>query len=162
MPQSSVAELIVPSRKLKEKAGSGGLDPALLAKAQQKLEANTIDFKPIGSHLLRMIDEAVNDINSGKLRGKPAIQRLLYPVMELKAQGAMFHYPLITDISDTLINFLEAMPEVNSNVLTLVSGYKMAATAIFSKNLTGTGGVTGKELRTALSDAYRRFNNNIA
>jgi len=157
MPQSSLAQLIVPPRKLKEKVGSGGLDKSIIVRAQHLLESNTIDFKPIGSHLLRALDQAIQDVRSGKLRGKAALQNLLYPVMELKAQGTMFHYPLITDISDTLIHFLEARTEINDDVLTLVGGYKMAATAIFSRGLKGSGGTAGNELRTALTDAYNRF-----
>lgn len=161
MQQSSVAQLINPPQRLKEKLGSGGLDKSIIAKAQQQLESNTVDFKPIGAHLLGMLDKTLQDIHSGKLRGKAAVKSLLYPVMELKAQGTMFHYPLITDISDTLINFLETVTEVNSDVLSLVNGYKMAATAIFSKGLKGNGGTAGNELRATLSDAYNRFYKHI-
>jgi len=155
--RSNRAELISPQKKLKEKAGSGGLDRKIIAKAQTQLESNTIDFKPIGLHLIRVIDEAIRDIKSGKLQGKPAITRLLYPAMELKAQGTMFHYPLVTDISNTLINFLETVTEANDDVIDLVVGFKMAGQAILSKSLTGDGGAVGKELRTALTDAYTRF-----
>jgi hypothetical protein len=154
------AELISPQKKLKEKVGSGGLDKSIIARAQTQLESNTIDFKPAGLHLVRVIDEALRDIQSGKLHGKPAIKSLLYPAMELKAQGAMFHYSLVTDISDTLINFLETVTEINADVIDLVIGYKMASLAILSKGLTGNGGTAGQELRAALADAYNRFYKN--
>jgi hypothetical protein len=157
MQQNSAAQLIHPPRKLKEKMGSGGLDAGIIAKAQQRMDTNTVDFRPIGTHLLRLVDEALQDTRLGKLRGKAAIQKLLYPIMELKAQGAMFHYPLITDISGTLGNFLETIPEISTEVLDLVTAYKMACTAIFSKNLTGQGGATGKQLQSELADVYRRF-----
>jgi hypothetical protein len=161
MTQQSTAELIHPPRKLKEKVGSGGLDRGIIAKAQQQLETNSIDFKPIGLHLVGIIEKTLQDIQSGKLRGKPAIKSLLYPAMELKAQGAMFHYPLVSDISATLINFLETITEINADVINLVTGYKMVTMAIFSKGLTGNGGTAGEELRTALADAYNRFYKNI-
>lgn len=151
------AQLIHPAKKLKEKVGSGGLDRSILALAQQRLEANTLDFKPIGLHLIRAIDEALQDISSGKVRGKPAIQRLLYPAMELKAQGAMFHYALVTEISETLMNLLETLSDLDNDVLELIAGYKMAGNVIFSKDLTGNGGAAGNKLRIALNDAYARF-----
>jgi hypothetical protein len=154
---SSAAQLIHPPQKLKEKAGSGGLDRSILALAQQRLESNTLDFKPIGLHLIRTIDETLHDIRAGKVRGKQAIQRLLYPAMELKAHGAMFHYTLMTEISETLMNLLESLNELDSDVVELIAGYKMAGTVIFSKGLTGNGGVAGNKLRTALNDAYARF-----
>ena len=151
------AQLIHPPQKLKEKVGSGGLDRSILALAQQRLDANTVDFKPIGQHLIRTIDEALHDIRSGKVRGKHAIQRLLYPAMELKAHGAMFHYALVTEISETLMNLLESLNDLESEVLELIAGYKLAGNLIFNKGLTGNGGVAGNKLRTALDDAYARF-----
>ena len=157
---SGPAQLIAPSKKLKEKVGSGGLDKSIIILAQQQIESNTLDFKPIGLHLVRTIEHAIHDIQTGKLRGKTAIKSLLYPAMELKAQGAMFHYPLVTNISDTLINFLETVTEINTDVINLVSGYKMASMAIFSNGLTGSGGTAGKELSIALADAYNRFYKN--
>lgn len=157
MQQSNAAQLIHPPRKLKEKMGSGGLDPNIIAKAQERMDANTIDFKPIGTHLLRLVDEALQDMRSGKLRGKAAIHKLLHPIIELKAQGTMFRYPLISDISGTLGYFLETVPENSPEVIELVTAYKMACTAIFSKNLTGQGGAVGKQLQAELADVYRRF-----
>lgn len=151
------AQLIRPPQKLKEKVGSGGLDRSILTLAQQRLEANSIDFKPIGQRLIRTIDDALADIRAGKVRGKAAIQRLLHPAMELKAQGAMFNYTLMTEISETLMNLLESLNDLDSEVLELITGYKMAGTLIFSKGLTGDGGVAGNKLRTALNDAYARF-----
>ena len=156
-PQSGTAEIIHPPKRLKEKVGSGGLDMSIIAKAQEQLEANTIDFKPIGLHLLRIIDDSLRDIQAGKLQGKAAIKSLLYPIMELKAQGTMFNYPLITDISDTRVNFLETITDINADVIELITGYRMASMAIFSKGLTGSGGAAGQELRSAISQAYIRF-----
>ena len=161
-PQTATAELIYPPARLKEKVGSGGLDASIIAKAQQQLESNTIDFKPIGVHLVRTIDEILGEIKAGKLRGKAAVRKLLFPIMELKAQGAMFHYPLVTDISDKLVNLLETAAEINAEMLALVAGYNMATMGIFSKGLKGSGGPAGQELRAAMSQAYIRFHKNLA
>ena len=156
-PANNVAELIIPQHKLKEKVGSGGIDKSIIALAQQQLDSNTIDFKPIGFHLVSMIESALLDIHTGKLRGKNAIKSLLYPAMELKAQGTMFHYPLVSNISDTFINFLETVTELDADMISLAAGYRLANQAILSKNLKGDGGPAGKKLRTALLEAYNRF-----
>ena len=76
----------------------GGLDKSIIMMAQQRLEANTIDFRPTGLHLIHALDEAIQNIQAGKLRGSAALKGLLYPAMELKAQGAIWdEMPAIPD-----------------------------------------------------------------
>ena len=158
--KADTAEMISPQKKLKEKVGSGGLDKNIILKAQTQLESNETDFRPIGLQLVKVIDEAIKNIRSEKMQGEPAIKSLLYPAMELKAQGTMFHYPLITDISDTFINFLETIKETPPDVIDLVIGYKMTIQTILTNGLKGDGGRVGKELQSALADVYKRFYKN--
>src|SRR5689334_18011463 len=108
-PKIRRAELISPPNYLKEKVGSGGIDENLLTKAQALLEDNTVDFKPIADMLIDVLTEAVQNTRAGVLTGENAIEAIIYPAMQLKAQGGMFHYPLVTELSNILVNFLETV-----------------------------------------------------
>lgn len=151
------AELISPPNRLKEKVGSGGIDEAVLYKAQELLERNTIDFEPLANMLMDLLAEAIADAKSGALKGEEAIETMIYPAMQMKAQGSMFHYPLITDIAHILVNFLETVTVVDRDVLDIVVAHKMSIKAILASHLKGDGGKTGKELREALMDACGRY-----
>ncbi|MDY0008975.1 MAG: hypothetical protein RBS08_04650 [Bdellovibrionales bacterium] len=151
------AELISPPNRLKEKVGSGGIDENVLQKAQELLERNTINFDPIANMLLDLLVEAIADAKSGALKGEDALGAMIYPAMQLKAQGTMFHYPLVSDISHILVNFLETVEDLNRDVLDIVVAHKMAIKAVLASQLKGDGGKTGKELREALMEACGRY-----
>lgn len=151
------AELISPPNRLKEKVGSGGIDENVLNKAQALLENNTVDFKPIASMLMELLAEAVTDAKNGNIKGETAIEAMIYPAMQLKAQGTMFHYPLVTEISNILVNFLETVTMVDKDVLDLVVAHKMSINAVLASQIKGDGGKVGKDLRDALMDACNRY-----
>lgn len=151
------AELISPPNRLKEKVGSGGIDEGVLLKAQELLERNTINFEPIATMLVDLLTEAIADAKSGATAGEEAIEAMIYPAMQLKAQGSMFHYPLISDISHILVNFLETVETMDRDVLDIVVAHKMSINAVLASHLKGDGGKTGKELREALMEACGRF-----
>lgn len=151
------AELITPPNRLKEKVGSGGLDEMVLIKAQELLENNSVDFKPLAHMLVDVLNEAIANAKSGADIGEDAINSMLYPAMQLKAQGAMFHYPLISEISNILVNFLETVPAVDKDVLDIVVHHKFAINAVLSSQIKGDGGKLGRELRDALLDACARY-----
>lgn len=154
------AELISPPNRLKEKVGSGGIDEAVLMKAQELLEKNTINFEPIANMLLDLLVEAIADAKAGTTKGEEAIEAMIYPAMQMKAQGSMFHYPLISDISHILVNFLETVEDMNRDVLDIVVAHKMSIKAVLASHLKGDGGKTGKELREALMEACGRYYRN--
>lgn len=151
------AELISPPNRLKEKVGSGGIDETVLMKAQELLERNTINFEPIANMLLDLLVEAIADAKSGTTKGEEAIEAMIYPAMQMKAQGSMFHYPLISDISHILVNFLETVEDMDRDVLDIVVAHKMSIKAVLASHLKGDGGKTGKELREALMEACGRY-----
>lgn len=151
------AELISPPNRLKEKVGSGGLDDAVVNKAQELLERNTIDFEPLATMMVDLLVDAISDTKAGNLKGEEAIEAMLYPAMQLKAQGTMFHYPLVSDISHILVNFLETVTVMDRDVVDIVVAHKMAIKAVLASQLKGDGGKTGKELREALMDACTRY-----
>lgn len=151
------AELISPPNRLKEKVGSGGIDETVVNKAQELLERNTIDFEPIANMMLDLLVDAINDAKAGNIKGEEAIEAMLYPAMQMKAQGTMFHYPLISDISHILVNFLETVNDMDRDVIDIVVAHKMSIKAVLASHLKGDGGKTGKELREALMDACTRY-----
>jgi hypothetical protein len=151
------AELLVPPNRIKEKIGSGGLDETVLVKAQELLENNTIDFKPVARLQVDILSEAIADAKSGVSAGEEAINAMLYPAMQLKAQGTMFHYPLISEIAQILVNFLETVPAADKDVMDIVVHHKFAINAVLGSEIKGDGGKLGRELRDALLDACARY-----
>jgi hypothetical protein len=150
-------ELIEPPHEIKEKVGTGGLDDSLIDTAQTRLENNDIDFMPIADALLAQLDAALDGVKTGRLKGEEAIDALVSPAMQVKAQGSMFHHALATEIGNILVNFLETLTGIDDDALELVQAHQKAIRAVVHGKMTGDGGKMGKDLRDALTDACTRF-----
>lgn len=153
------AEFIRPPNTLKAKVGSGGIGENILNKAQALLESNTVDFLPLGEMYLMSLQRGVDAARSAERSedSEAVLANIIYPAMQLKANGGMFHYPLITKVADKLIQFLEVVEWADEEVVEIVMAYHTTMRAIILGRVTGTGGAHGEELMEALNDACMRY-----
>ena len=152
------AKITTPPNTLKKKIGSGGIDRTLLVKAEAVLENNETDFRPIAAELLEDLERAVQDAEANPVQNEATIESLLYPAAQFKAQGTMFHFPLVSDISDILVNFLEAVPvPISRDALEIVTAHRMAIAVVISSNMTDRYNPQATELKRSLTEACVRF-----
>lgn len=158
-PTRRRAELINPPNLLREKVGTGGLSDEILEKAQQLLENNTVDFLPLAEMYLESLMKGI-DLAKAPAPGDDdeyVISTMLYPAMQLKANGGMFHYSLITQIGDQLIQFLEVIEAPNIEAVEIVLAFHTSMRAVVQGKITGDGGTYGVELVSALRSACMRY-----
>ena len=153
------AEFIKPPNTLKSKVGSGGLSEAILDKAQELLENNSVDFLPLAEMYLSAL---MKGIERGKGLTKDSdpeqvIASMLYPAMQLKANGGMFHYPLVSRIANRLVHFLEAVETIDIDAVEITLAFHTTMRAVVLGRIAGTGGKHGEELFIALDEACMRY-----
>jgi hypothetical protein len=153
------AELITVPNMLKQKVGDGGLDEATIARAEEVLQNNNlpIDFVPVAIELLTVMEIATSKAEKGAFTGEPAIEALLYPAVQLKAQGAMFRFPLISEIGEVLVNFLESVESIDKDMLEVVTAHRTTIAAVIVKNMSGEITPQGQEIKQTLADACDRY-----
>ena len=151
------AKLLMPPNIMKQKMGSGGVDRNALVVAQNFLDSNTVNFKPVGMALVDALNEGLQNSKKSGMKSETAIEFMLYPAAQLKAQGGMFHYHLITRVADILVNFLETVHSLDNDVFEIVEAHKVALLYILSNNITGHGSANDKTLQGSLLDACKRY-----
>ncbi|MFN3827499.1 MAG: hypothetical protein ACK4NR_07725 [Micavibrio sp.] len=153
------AEIVKPPNTLKAKVGSGGISEAILDKAQALLENNVVDFMPLAEMYLQNLMKAIETAqqNQDKEDTENLIAGMLYPAVQLKANGGMFHYPLVTVMADRLIQFLEVIVEGDLDALEIVLAFHTTIRAVVMGKVSGNGGRHGQELLAALNDACMRY-----
>jgi hypothetical protein len=153
------AEFIKPINILKSKAGYGGLDEDILNKAQALLENNSVDFLPMAemylSSIMRGIERARNPAPGES--EEVLITGMLYPTMQLKANGGMFRYPLVTRIANKLIQFLEVIAAPDKDAIEIVLAFHTTMRAVLMGRVIGSGGKHGDVLMQALEAACLRY-----
>jgi hypothetical protein len=150
-------KLVVPENTLKQKVGTGGFTEAVLTKAQQGLDKNEIDFRPMAFEYLEQLDEIFSKMASGEIKNEEMLDAVMFPVMQLRAQGSLFKYPSVTKISHVLIDCLETVTNFDKNVVDLVQAYKKSTKALLTLQIKEDTHKTTKELCTALFDACGRY-----
>ncbi len=153
------AEFITPPNLIKQKVGSGGLSEEILDRAQELLEKNTIDFLPLAEiYLKRLKDGVVLSANLGPADDiEYVISTMLYPAIQLKGNGTMFHYPLVTTMADKLIQFLEVIERPDSKIVEIVTAFHTTIEMVVKGRIQGEGGAHGYSLVKALDGACQRY-----
>ncbi|HEY8192161.1 MAG TPA: hypothetical protein VIG74_07030, partial [Alphaproteobacteria bacterium] len=146
-----------PPNVLRQKVGKGGIDPQILQMAEEFIAANQIDFTPHAEKILQKLAAAIKVAKKQDRAERAVIDTISGPIMELKANGAMFRYFLVTEIADVMLTFLENIDELNDDAFEIIGVHQKTLEAILSNVLMGDGGKEGRALAQELYDACNRY-----
>jgi hypothetical protein len=147
-----------PRNKLKEKLGEGGLPPETIKQGQAYLESNPVDFTPYAADLLHSLKNFMGGVYTNNHSSDEILLYITKIIMQLKANGSMFHYQLLSMTSDVLLRFMEKAKTVDQDFIDIITVYTNILSVIVSKRLTGNGGHEGYTLTSELSNACERYN----
>lgn len=151
------AKFHTPQNTLRLKAGYGGMDPKVMDRAEEFIRVNDYDFTTQAKEILDRLDKAVEGVKRDDHRSKEGINRMVAPIMELKANGAMFKFGLLTDVADIILDFLENTDYLNDDAFEIVDIHRRTFRIIIGSQLRGSGGKQGDVLIKELNDACARY-----
>lgn len=155
---SKKGKLVKPENTLKKKVGNGGFNEVDLVKAQAGIDSNQIDFRPLASDLLKELDDVLAKIKAGEMADNEKLGHIMYPLMQLKSQGGLFQYPIVSRISHSTLDFLENIDGVDGDVLSIVIAYRKTMQAIIAMQMKGADTPAGNMLQIELENAFARYN----
>ena len=127
-----MSKLVKPKNNLKNKVGEGGFRGKDVVMAQRAIEQNKVDFVPIAHEFLKEIEDILVSIKSTRDGIEGFLSSLLDPLMKLRAQGSLFHYPSITHISDVVVDFLDTEKCIDDDIVEILAVYRKAGHALLS------------------------------
>lgn len=145
------------SKVLQQKAGTGDIDPELISRAELFLQNNDEDFTPLALELLAQLARTLERIRKHSVRTPEVLLELEGPVMQLKANGKMFKYDLVTSLASITLDFLESIDVLDNDVLDLVTVQLASLQVIVARKMKGSGGLDGMRLRSELEEACQRY-----
>jgi len=157
-PKNKKPKFITPPNHLKMKVGNGGIAEEKLQKAQELMENFQVNFKPdaqkLSSELGRQTKTITELIKKDKSFEK---DKMVMPIMQLKANGGMFQYQLLTDVADICLQFMETVDEFNPEAMDIIKAHENAIQLIIKNELKGNGGAEGYALVQELHKACKRY-----
>lgn len=150
---------ITPPNRMKQKVGSGGIPEHVLERSQRYLESNPVDYSPYATEFMKQLHAIYKAGRDGKTGADaPSLREITQIIMQLKANGSMFHYQLLSMISDVLLRFMENVKHVDEDFLDILEVYIHILKVVIDKRLTGNGGTEGYALTDELNRACERYN----
>lgn len=150
------ARIIKASLALQSRVGKGPVSHEKIRRAQEVMESNTTDFVPLGRQYLTDIEKALEAFRRGEAAMADTLQSLRRPVMEIKANATLFHYPLAGRLAMICLGFLESIQELDEPALEIMDAHQTAQNLVLSGRAT-EGDKTGQKLEQELQDACRRY-----
>ena len=153
----SSVTILEPDKSLQAKTGIGKLDDELVARGQSVIENNKIDFIPIAREFSNKLYEAILIAEKDKTKSRISLDNLIFPIMQLKANGLVFKYDLISELSAIMLNFVENLQELDDYALQIIRAYHTTLTHIINQEMEGSGGENGDHLFEELDGACNRY-----
>ena len=157
MAENKKPRVIKANYILQAKVGSGPLDEKVVKECQKVLDNNNVDFAPMAKQFLDKLENAIEKAKNGEVKFDEAVNLMTLPVMELKANAAIFKYDLIGNLANVMLSFLESVKELDKTVIEIVSAHHKTLHAIVANKMKGDGGQNGKKLEQELKDACKRY-----
>lgn len=157
-------KFVTPPNMLRTKVGSGGLSEQILRQAEKLLENNSIEFEPIAKMYLEDLYKAIDRAyRSTSLDYEETLQEISYPLVQLRANGKMFRYNLLTKMAEKALHFLKYIKEFDDKSLEIIQAFHTSMNVVVSGKIKGDGGAEGDELLNTLiaaSDKYHAKSKN--
>lgn len=143
------AQFIKPPNFLKMKVGDGGFDKQTVKDAEAAIQTlGAKMYEQWADKDLARLRAAYDELRSTDLSSAESAQRMLRICWDMKGLGGSFGFPLITEITHFLSNYLEhCIANENMTVsAAVVSPHIDALFVVLSQKISGDGGAIGREL----------------
>lgn len=157
MARKDVKIIRVPNT-LAQKVGVGEIDGKKIEQAQKIIDVNNVDFAEVSKPFMDQLRNAVKAAREGGAGNtEELINGISYPIMNLKANAGAFNYPIISDIGDIVLNFLDTLKTLNDEVLVIADNFHKSVMLVLARQMKGPDAPGSRELAQEFSDVCRRY-----
>lgn len=148
---------------LKQKVGNGGIDEDKLHNAQRLIDECSADiFIPMARELVAIIAELVSlGRQNADTVDEKSIEDLGASLVQIRANGSMFRYPLMTRIAENALHFLQYVPLLDDYAYDVVLAHHDAMAVVLDARLEGPVGPHGERILLELSQVCARYFKNV-
>lgn len=147
-------ELITPPNTIKKKVGTGGIARETIKEAETRMQSKEKHFLPIIEEHMKKITDALKD---HQRKPEHTIKDISASINQLKSQGGMFNYQLVSDVSALLLGFLPRAKKIDGDILEILAAYQVTVRTIITRNLRGPKTAEGRALIDELENACDRY-----
>jgi len=153
-----------PANRLRDKLGPNAMrgqidfDPLVIQAAETRIHELVGDYAVWVKNYLDTMGRSYKTLCRRDEDGKPHILAINQIAHELRGQGGIFDYPLLTSFGRSLYNAtLDTRGPITDNRLKLIEAHIDALRVVFNKRVRGNGGKVGAELLADIERAVKMY-----
>lgn len=150
-------------RNLKNKISTGAtgqdepaFDPDLLKAAEDKIQDMASDYADWVTQSIEELVQAHHRALEDLEDAGPHMVTIADIAHELRGQGGIFGYPLMTQFGKSLFEITNGNPTVTAPLLDLINAHIDLIKVVVKQKVKGDGGDVGKQLMTSLAQAKKK------
>ena len=142
--------------------GAGGIDLDLLEEAENQIGQMEDDYSDWVRQSINMLVQAVNRCIENPDTTTLHYQTIHDIALELRGQGGVFGYPLVTTFGKSLYEYTAPGQRVDHRHVELVKAHVDGISAVTRQKIKGDGGEIGTELMKGLAEAKKKYEDRAA
>ena len=111
-----------PKNTLKEKVGSGGIPEERIKRAEEVIEKCDVGFSSYIHKSVEVMCDIIATEHTDDL-SETKRQLLIKEVMTMKAHGKMFSFPLVSALSNEVLQIFDIAQRVNADLIDIIKVY---------------------------------------
>jgi len=135
----------------------GVIDPKLVRAADREITAKLEDYSVYFERIVADLNEAMKRALTDPDELDRAYRRISELAVELRSQGVVFGYPLISTVSSSMFGYVYEPKQVDADHMALVKAHVDIINNVVSERVSGDGGDLGASLLTELKRAKTVF-----
>lgn len=156
--QNKNVRITKPSYALRSKAGMGPVEKKAIDEGQKTIDENSVDFEPLAQKFLAQLESAITEARADTgQEPEKMIRQMTEPVMQLKANAAMFNAALVGRLTKIMLDFLETVKTLDKDIIDIVKAHHDTLALIISHKIGDDDGQYGVQLEKELRDACTRY-----
>lgn len=145
------------STGMRPKPGEPLFDPELIAAAEEKIANMETDYADWVGESIDELQQAHHRAIEDPEKSALHFETMNRVALELRGQGGIFGYPLITQFGKSLFDITGEGMNVTTNLLDLIDSHISLVKVVITQKIAGDGGTTGRELLQSLAEAKKKF-----
>lgn len=151
-------------KSLKQKLSTGvkdsnepPFDPEMLKAAEEKIQNMATDYSDWVKESIEELQQAHHRAVENPEQAPDQFAAINTLALELRGQGGIFGYPLISQIGKSLYDISKESATITPQLLDLIDSHIDLVKVVINQKVAGDGGETGRQLLQSLVEAKRKF-----
>lgn len=145
------------SAGMKSSPDEPAFDPGLLSEAEEKIANMETDYADWVSDSVKTLRDALNRAIEDAENAADHLATINEIALEIRGQGSMFGYPLMTQFGKSLYEFTHKDMAVSPQLLDLIKAHTDLINVVIHQRMKGDGGPVGTDLMNSLDEAKKKY-----